>query len=70
MVLSRLGLQGRGVVAAGTEVALIPPEIWAASVAVFSQDLSVPDPVLNCSVEWLEAGGSGWDTNSACSSAC
>ena len=29
--------------AAGIEMAALPQEIWAASVAVFSQDLSAPD---------------------------
>ena len=33
------------------EVAVLSPEIWAASVADFSQDLSSPDLVLSCSVE-------------------
>ena len=37
----------------GIEVAVLPPEIWAASVAVFSQDLSALDAVLNCDVECL-----------------
>ena len=37
--------------AAGIEVTALPPEIWAASVAVFSQDLSDPDLLLSCGVE-------------------
>lgn len=42
---------------AGIEAAELPPEIWL-PLADFSQDLSAPDPVLNCSVEWA-----GWETN-------
>ena len=41
------GPGGWGVVAAGTEVAALPPEIWAASVADLTQDLSAPDLVLS-----------------------
>ena len=40
-------------VGTGIEVAVLPPEIWAASVAVFSQDLSALDAVLNCGVECM-----------------
>ena len=47
---------GLGVVAAGIEVVVQPPEIWAASVAVFSQDLSASEPALSCSVEHTELG--------------
>ena len=39
----------------GIEVAVLPPEIWAASVAVFSQDLSALDAVLN----WCRVHGAG-----------
>ena len=46
--------------AAGIEMAALPQEIWAASVAVFSQDLSVSDQGLSCGVEWVEAEHS-WD---------
>ena len=49
------GTGGWGILAAGTEVAALPPEIWAASLAVFSQDLSVPDLALSCGVEWAES---------------
>lgn len=50
MVLRRVGL-GLGLfVAAGTDVAVLS-KIWAASLAVFSQDVSTPALVLNC-VEW------------------
>ena len=49
---------------AGIEVAKLLPEIWAVSVADISQDLSTPDPVLSCSVEWVELEHSlGWETN-------
>lgn len=55
MALSRVGL-GLGLfVAAGTAVAVLS-EIWAASLAVFSQDLSIPVLVLNCGVEWQSQG--------------
>lgn len=37
----------------GTEVAVLPPEIWAASVAVLSQDISALDAVLNCGIECM-----------------
>lgn len=46
-----------GTVAVGIDVALLPLEIWVAS--VFSQNLSAPDPVLSCDVEWAELGHSG-----------
>ena len=48
---------------AGVELAALLPEIWAASVAVFSQDRSSPDVVLSCGVEWAEAGRSCWEMN-------
>lgn len=38
---------GQGIVAVGNEVTMLPPETWAASVAVFSWDLSAPHPVLS-----------------------
>ena len=43
--------------AAGIEMAALPQEIWAASVAVFSQELSAPDQVLSFGVEWAGQGG-------------
>ena len=46
--------------AAGIEMAALPQEIWAASVAVVSQDLSVSDQGLSWDVEWMEAERS-WD---------
>ena len=45
------------------EVALLHTGIWAASVADFPQDLSAPDPVLSCGVDWAELGRSCWETN-------
>lgn len=39
---------------AGIEMELLLPEIWACSVADFSQDLSAPMLVLSCNVEWAE----------------
>ena len=49
------------VVAAG---AALPPEVWAASMVVFSQSsLSAPDVVLSCDVEWVEPVCSCWETN-------
>lgn len=43
---------GQVVVAAG---AALSPEIWAASMVIFSQSsLSAPDVVLSCGVEWVE----------------
>ena len=51
--------------AAGTEVAVLPPGIWAASVANFSQDASAPDLALSCGVEWAEPGLSGWERTHA-----
>ena len=47
--------------AAGIEVAALLSEIWAASVAVFSQDLSTPDLVLSCGVEWAVPGSFPWE---------
>ncbi|EPY77854.1 hypothetical protein CB1_001170004 [Camelus ferus] len=41
------GVRGWGIMAARFEVAVLSPEIWAASVAVFSQDLPAPDPELS-----------------------
>lgn len=46
--------------AAGSDVAVLPPEIWAASVALFSQDLSAPGPVLSCGAEWVALGEEPW----------
>ena len=54
---------GQGIVAAGTQVAVQLPDIWAASEAVFSHDLSVPDLALSCGVECAEAGRSHWEMN-------
>ena len=48
-----------GVVATGIGVSVLLPAIWAASVAVFFQDLSAPDAVLSCSMEWAGSGCSG-----------
>ena len=45
---------GWGVVAAGIEVAMLPPEIWAASVARLLPGPVCPDPVLSFSVEWAK----------------
>ena len=45
-IVEEAGPGGRSIVATGIEVAALPPEIWAASLAVFSQDLSAPDLVL------------------------
>ena len=39
-----------GIVPAGIEVEALLPEIWASSIADFSQDLSAPILMLNCSV--------------------
>ena len=50
------GVAGLGVVAAGIEVVVQPPEIWAASVAVFFQGPSASEPALSCSVEHAELG--------------
>ena len=49
--------------AAGNEVAALFPEIWAASVADLSQDLSDPGLARSCSVESVELGCSHWETN-------
>ena len=49
--------------AAGIEVAVLPPAIWVASVADFPQDLSAPDLVLSSGVEWVVAGYSHWEMN-------
>ena len=49
--------------AAGIELVALLTEIWAASVAVFSQYLSAPDVVLSCGVEWAELGCSQWERN-------
>lgn len=55
MVLSRVG-RGLGLfVAPGTTIAVLS-KIWAASVALFSQNLSIPVLVLNCGVEWRTQG--------------
>ena len=52
-VLTRLGLGlGWGIVAVGIYIAVLLQEIWAASVAVFFQDLSAPGPVPNCGMAW------------------
>ena len=48
---------GQGIVATGTQVAVQLQEIWAASEAVFSHDLSVPDLALSCGVECAERQG-------------
>ena len=45
--VERAGTGGRGVVSAGTEVAVLLPEIWAASGADFSLDL--------CAQVWCQA---------------
>lgn len=42
-------------------MAALPPEIWAAFVAVFSQDLSAADLGLGCGVDWAEPGHSCWE---------
>lgn len=39
---------------AGIEMEILLPEIWACSVADFSQDLSAPMLVLSCNVECAE----------------
>ena len=46
-----------------SQVAAMLPNIWAASVAVFSQDLSAPDQVLSFGVEWAGSGWSHWEMN-------
>lgn len=35
-------------------MAVLPLEIWAASVANFFEDLSAPDLALSCCVGWVE----------------
>ena len=45
-------LRIQGIVAVGIKVAALPPEIWADSLAVFSQDLSAPE--VSCGVEPVE----------------
>lgn len=42
--------------AAGIEVAALLSGIWAASLAVFSQDLSAPDAAVRCAVELVGVG--------------
>ena len=54
------GVADQVIVAAGTEVAALLPETWAASVAVSSQDPSASELALSCSVEWAELGPSHW----------
>ena len=54
---------GQGIVAAGIEVAVLLPDIRVASVSDLSQDLSAPDPVLSCSMQWAGPGYSCWETN-------
>ena len=39
------------------------PKTWAASVVVFSQDLSAPDPALSFGVEWAGPGWSHYEMN-------
>ena len=52
-VLARLGLRlGWGIVSVGICIVVLLQEIWAASVAVFFQDLSAPGPVPNCGMAW------------------
>ena len=45
---------GQDVVAVRNEATVLLPETWAASVAVFSQDLSAQDPVPSSGMEWVE----------------
>ena len=45
-------------------MAALPQEIWAASMTVFFQDLSVTDQGLSWSVEWVKPMASQWETNS------
>ncbi|KAJ8793515.1 hypothetical protein J1605_019349 [Eschrichtius robustus] len=45
---------GQDIVAVRNEATVLLPEIWAASVAVFSQDLSAQDPVPSSGMEWVE----------------
>ena len=57
--IHQAGAGSEGVVAARTGVSVLLPEIRAASVAVFSQDLSAPDAVLSCRMGWTGSGCSG-----------
>ena len=57
--IHQVGAVSEGVVATGIGVSVLLPAIWAASVAVFFQDLSAPDAVLSCSMEWAGSGCSG-----------
>lgn len=45
------------------EVAMLLPEIWATSVADFSQELFAPDLALNCDIEWAGLGHTFWEMN-------
>lgn len=47
--------------ALGIEVVVLPSEILAAPVADFSQELSAPDLVLSCGVQWAEQVCSLWE---------
>nr|XP_031535667.1 uncharacterized protein LOC116281347 [Vicugna pacos] len=51
------GAWGQGVVAAGTEVSVLPPEIWAASL----ENLSALGLGLSCEVAWVGSGHCGWE---------
>lgn len=44
-------------------MAALPPEIWASSAAVFSQDLSSSDLARSCNMKWVELGYSHWEMN-------
>ncbi|EPY78678.1 hypothetical protein CB1_001028004 [Camelus ferus] len=55
--VEQAGAGGQGVVAAGTEVSVLPPEIWAASL----EDLSALGLGLSCEVAWAESGHCGWE---------
>ena len=50
--IHQVGAVSEGVVATGIGVSVLLPAIWAASVAVFFQDLSAPGPVPNCGMAW------------------
>ena len=52
-----------GTVTVGNEVTVLLPRIWAASLVDFFWDLSTPDLVLHCSVEWAERVYSCWKTS-------
>ena len=52
--VEQAGAGGRGIVAAGIEMAVLPPTIWAASVADLPQDLPAPHLVLSCGAEWVD----------------